>query len=319
MQISCHESILEKTTLATPSGAATLASSSLASSASLEVKEAAECEAGGGRVGAPSTSDVDAKNQVEEVVFAGGEVKSESLETIASEMPFEESSSTQPEEAVLKRSEPLALEERTTSEKSSRWSLGDSPPSEKTESKSTKTGSDAAQKTSKSVICQEAEALVAQVISKVASLQETEAARSSITEESELSLSRVRKPDAASTPIETVVSEIASTTSDEPAEVKPEGDADDEDVNAVEKTSPVESIPSETTLRTPSLSSDIHSAEVVDALSAKEPTHQASSGSRSGSPSEVYSEDFEDEEFADEQLSSHAKPAALKGPEPYTV
>nr|CDS24485.1 Serine rich adhesin for platelets [Echinococcus granulosus] len=65
----------------------------------------------------------------------------------------------------------------------------------------------------------------------------------------------------------------------------------------------IETVASELSLETPSLSSDTHSPEVQELKSAKTSIHQITTGSNSESASDtgdVYTEDFEDEVFADE-------------------
>lgn len=70
-----------------------------------------------------------------------------------------------------------------------------------------------------------------------------------------------------------------------------------------EKSCLIETIASELSLETPSSNSDTHSAEVQELKSAKASTHQITTESNSESASDsgdVYTEDFEDEAFADE-------------------
>uniref|UniRef100_A0A915EWD2 Serine rich adhesin for platelets n=1 Tax=Echinococcus canadensis TaxID=519352 RepID=A0A915EWD2_9CEST len=65
----------------------------------------------------------------------------------------------------------------------------------------------------------------------------------------------------------------------------------------------IETVASELSLETPSLSSDTHSPEVQELKSAKTSIHQITTGSNSESAldtGDVYTEDFEDEVFADE-------------------
>ncbi|VDK31872.1 unnamed protein product [Taenia asiatica] len=84
-------------------------------------------------------------------------------------------------------------------------------------------------------------------------------------------------------------------------EVKENGSDSEEEKD--EKSCLVETIASELSLKTPSLNSDTHSVEVQELKSAKASTHQFTTGSSSESASEtddVYTEDFEDEAFADE-------------------
>ncbi|KAL5969574.1 hypothetical protein TSMEX_002698, partial [Taenia solium] len=107
------------------------------------------------------------------------------------------------------------------------------------------------------------------------------------------------------TPIEALLpSEKPESVGSNQSGTEVKGNGSDSEEEKDEKSCLVETIASELSLKTPSLNSDTHSVEVQELKSAKASTHQFTTGSNSESASEtgdVYTEDFEDEAFADEE------------------
>ena len=228
------------------------------------------------------------------------------------------------------------------SEKSGSYVAVHSGASVDSEKKSSIISKDAAAKAAEIVLSKEVDALVDIVISKVLSTKgiltpaeaKTASSKSCAVKEIELNPSKAFEPGESSSPIETVVSEMTSDVSVQvtPGEVQSEAGAvkeEPKEATLSKSTSvvalppniksnsgksshsataheEVETIPSEASLHTPTLSSEIHSADTQDLLSTKKSGHKASTESKSGSPSDTgdaYSEDFEDE-FPEAQPTS---------------
>lgn len=122
----------------------------------------------------------------------------------------------------------------------------------------------------------------------------------------------------ASTPIRSKQDVIETVASSSNVEEKPsDKNLSDEDTSShleYEKSCALDTIPSELSLATPSLNSDIKDADVFQEVASEKAPFDKRETHSEAETVDVYSEDFEDEEFPEEEAQTGQNSKALKPP-----